>query len=175
MSSPNIYPNAYGNIQQMQPIKLDEAINKSSYSANNRDIILETILDNFSDQKENYVFLNTLSNEKIFIIMKTLVTKLVNKVYNIPIIIHLPLQYPNIPAYFYIQKRPKTGISKTYYEQDKIIDPKTFRINTDRICPFAPSRNNLDEVINAIKIKFGNSFPIYADKQNVNTYTSWSK
>ena len=169
MSSPNIYPNAYGNIQQIQPIKLDEAINKSSYSAINRDIILETVLDNFSDPKENLVFLNTLSNEKIFIIMKTLVTKLINKTYNIPIIIHLPLQYPNTPAYFYIHKRPRTGINKAYFEQEKIIDPNTFRINTDRICPFNPSRNNLDEIINEMKKRFVNSFPIYAEKQNANT------
>ena len=91
------------------------------------------------------------------------------KTYNIPIIIHLPLQYPNTPAYFYIHKRPRTGINKAYYEQEKIIDPNTFRINTDRICPFNPSRNNLDEIINEMKKRFVNSFPIYAEKQNTNT------
>lgn len=169
MSSPNIYPNTYGNIQQMQPIKLDEAMNKSSYSSNNRDLILETILDNFSDPNENYVFLNTLSNNKIFIIMKTLITKLVNKTYKIPTVIILPTSYPNTPAEFYIHKRAKTGISKAYYEKDKIIDPNTYRIYTDKICPFNPSRNNLDEIINAMKIKFGKDFPIYQEKSNTNT------
>ena len=172
VSNPNIYRNNYGNIQQMQPIKpikLDEAINKSSYTSNNRDLILETILDNFSDPKENLVYLNTLSNEKIFIIMKTLFTKLMNKTYKIPIVIHLPLSYPNTPADFYIQKNPRTGLCKSYYEKDKIIDPNSYRIYTDKICPFNKSKNNLDEVINAMKIKFSNSFPIYAEKSNVNT------
>ena len=167
-SSPNIYQNNYSNIPQMQPIKLDEAINKSSYSSSNRDLILETILDNFSDKNENYVFLDTYANDKIFVIMKTLVTKLVNKTYKIPIIIHIPSSYPNTPADFYIHKRPKTGISKTYYEQDRIIDPNTFRINIDKICPFNPLKNNLDEIINALKIKFSDSFPIYAEKANAN-------
>ena len=62
-SSPNIYP-TYGNIQQMQPIRLDNAINKSSYSSSNRDLILDTILDNFSEKQDNNVFLQSLSSEK---------------------------------------------------------------------------------------------------------------
>jgi hypothetical protein len=92
-----------------------------------------------------------------------------NKTYKIPIVIHLPLSYPNTPADFYIQKNPRTRITKSYYEKDKIIDQNSYRIYTDKICPFNKSKNNLDEVINAMKIKFSNSFPIYAEKSNVNT------
>ena len=165
-SSPNIYPNNYGNVQQMQPIKLDEAMNKVTYSSNYKDLILETILDNFSDKAENMVYLQTVSNGKIFVILKTLVTQLVNKTYRIPIIINIPLSYPNIPPEFYMQKKPRTAISKPYYEQENIIDPNTFRINTDKICPFNPGRNNMDEIIGALRIKFGKTFPIYLDKSN---------
>ena len=69
-SSPQIYQNNNRNPQIMQPIKLDVAMNKSSYSSSNRDIIFETILDNFSEKKENKVYLQSLSNNKIFIIVK---------------------------------------------------------------------------------------------------------
>ena len=165
-SSPQIYQNNNRNPQIMQPIKLDVAMNKSSYSSSNRDIIFETILDNFSEKKENKVYLQSLSNNKIFIIVKNLNTKLMNKSYNIPIIIHLPVSYPNTPAEFYIQKKPRVGLSKVYYENQKIIDVNSFKINTDKICPFDPSRNNLEQVIEALKSRFSSTFPIYADKSS---------
>ena len=164
-SSPQIYGN-YGANRLMQPMKLDIALNKSSYSSTNRDIILETMLDNFSDKKEDKVYFQSLSNEKIFVIMKSLSCKLVNKTYNIPMVIIIPASYPNSPAEFYIHKKPKVGISKVYYETQKIIDTKTFKINTDYICPFNPSRNNLGQIIEALKKKFGNDFPIYSDKNS---------
>ena len=156
-SSPQIYQNNNRNPQIMQPIKLDVAMNKSSYSSSNRDIIFETILDNFSEKKENKVYLQSLSNNKIFIIVKNLNTKLMNKSYNIPIIIHLPVSYPNTPAEFYIQKKPRVGLSKVYYENQKIIDVNSFKINTDKICPFDPSRNNLEQVIEALKSRFSST------------------
>ena len=167
-SSPQIYQNNnnYRNPQVMQPMKLDEAINKSSYSSTNRDIILETMLDNFSEKNENKVYLQNLPNNKIFIVIKNLNTKLVNKSYNIPIIVHIPVSYPNTPAEFYIHKKPRVAVNKIYYENQKIIDVNSFKINTDKICPFDPSKNNLGQIIEALKTKFSSSFPIYADKSS---------
>ena len=165
-SSPQIYQNNnnYRNPQVMQPMKLDEAMNKSSYPSSNRDIILETMLDNFSEKNENKVYLQPLQNNRIFIIIKNLNTKLMNKSYNIPIIIHIPVSYPNTPAEFYIQKRPRVCINKVYYENQKIIDVNSFKINSDKICPFDPSKNNLGQIIEALKSRFSSVFPIYADK-----------
>ena len=165
-SSPQIYQNNnnYRNPQVMQPMKLDEAMNKSSYPSSNRDIILETMLDNFSEKNENKVYLQPLQNNRIFIIIKNLNTKLMNKSYNIPIIIHIPVSYPNTPAEFYIQKRPRVCINKIYYENQKIIDVNSFKINSDKICPFDPSKNNLGQIIEALKSRFSSVFPIYADK-----------
>ena len=129
LTNPQIYQNNYRGLQMMQPMKLDDAIKKSSYTSSNKDIILEAILDNFSDKKENKVYFQSSSNDKIFIISKTLSAKLLNRSYNIPIIIHIPESYPNLPPEFYIHKRPKVGINKAYYENEKIIDVKTFKIN----------------------------------------------
>ena len=156
-SSPNIYP-TYGNIQQMQPIRLDNAINKSSYSSSNRDLILDTILDNFSEKQDNNVFLQSLSSEKIFFVMKNLEARLVNKTYKIPLVIYLPQSYPNSPPEFYIQKKPKIGINIYYNKNDYIIDNNSFRIYTDKICAFNPSKNNLDEIIEALKKKIFQRF-----------------
>ena len=164
LTNPQIYQNNYRGLQMMQPMKLDDAIKKSSYTSSNKDIILEAILDNFSDKKENKVYFQSSSNDKIFIISKTLSAKLLNRSYNIPIIIHIPESYPNLPPEFYIHKRPKVGINNAYYENEKIIDVKTFKINTDKICPFNPSKNNLGEIIEELKIRFSKVFPIYSDK-----------
>ena len=136
LTNPQIYQNNYRGLQMMQPMKLDDAIKKSSYTSSNKDIILEAILYNFSDKKENKVYFQSSSNDKIFIISKTLSAKLLNRSYNIPIIIHIPESYPNLPPEFYIHKKPKVGINKAYYENEKIIDVKTFKINKDKICKF---------------------------------------
>jgi hypothetical protein len=122
------------------------------------------MLDNFSEKNENKVYLQPLQNNRIFIIIKNLNTKLMNKSYNIPIIIHIPVSYPNTPAEFYIQKRPRVCINKVYYENQKIIDVNSFKINSDKICPFDPSKNNLGQIIEALKSRFSSVFPIYADK-----------
>ena len=172
LTNPQIYQNNYRGLQMMQPMKLDDAIKKSSYTSSNKDIILEAILDNFSDKKENKVYFQSSSNDKIFIISKTLSAKLLNRSYNIPIIIHIPESYPNLPPEFYIHKRPKVGINKAYYENEKIIDVKTFKINTDKICPFNPSKNNLGEIIEELKIRFSKVFPIYSDKTANNQISS---
>ena len=133
---------------------------------------ISAILDNFSDKENNNVYLQSLSDKKIFTIMKNLNAKLVNKTYKIPIVINLPATYPNTPAEFYIQKKPTIGISKVYYENQKIIDLNSFQINTDKICPFNPATNNLGQIIETLKYKFSNQFPIYANKSSNNQKTS---
>ena len=75
--------------------------------------------------------------------MKNLVAGLVNKTYKIPLIIYLPQSFPNSPPEFYIQKKPKVGINNHYYKNDYIIDPNTFKIYTDKICAFNPSKNRI--------------------------------
>ena len=169
-SSPQIYQNNnYRNNPQMPrgmpQLKLDNALNMSNYSSTNRDIIIETILDNFSDKKDK-VYLQSSSNQKIFVILKNINAKLMNKDYNIPIIIYLPVTYPSTPAEFYIHKRPKVGINKVYLDNPKIIEEKNFKIYTDKIVPFNPSTNNLDQILEALKNRFSKVFPIYADKSN---------
>ena len=177
LSNPQIYPNNYRTVpppvpqappqnytQTMKQLKLDEAINTSVYQPSKRDIILATLLDNFSDKKNDKVYLQAQSHDKIFIIHKIITAKLSNKSYNIPVIIHLPAQYPNLPPEIYMHKKPKVGINKFYFETNKLIDPTTFRIYFDHLCPFNPSRNNIDQIIEALKIQFSKIFPIYADK-----------
>ena len=173
-SSPNIYQNQNQNSnyrgvpRPLEKLKLDIALNRSSYSSNNRDLIRETVLDNFSDNTTDKVYLQSSSNDKIFIILKNINCKLVNKAYKIPIIIHLPASYPNTPPEFYIQRRPRVGINKAYYENQKIIDFNTFKIFTDKICAYNPSRNNLAQIIDALKNRFSGDFPIFAEKSNNN-------
>ena len=120
------------------------------------------------EKQDNNVFLQSLSSEKIFFVMKNLEAILVNKTYKIPLVIYLPQSYPNSPPEFYILKKPKIGINIHYNKNDYIIDNNSFRIYTDKICAFNPSKNNLDEIIEALKKKFSKDFPIFQDKNSAN-------
>lgn len=171
-SAPPSYNN-YLNARPNQTLTLDEALNKSSYSLNNRDIVLETVLDCFSGS-DNKVYFQDNSSDRVFIIRKTLGLKLNNKSYNIHIIIHLPPQYPNYPPEFYMNKKPKVGINKLFLEQ-QIIDQNSFRINIDKLCRYDPSRNNVENLIQAIQSRFMNNFPIYQDKNSNQTQEIFCK
>ena len=162
-SAPPQYSN-YRGAQSMQPLNLDYALNKASYSSNDRDFILDTILDCFSG-RENKVYFQGNSNDKVFIINRTLNVKLNNKSYKVNIIIHLPPQFPNYPPEIYCLKKPKVGINKYYLEQ-QIIDQSSFRIIIDKICRYNPSKNNLREILDAIQSSFAHNFPIFSDKNS---------
>ena len=161
-SSAPQYGGNYRNVVSYQPLNLDSAINKASYSSSDRDLILETILDVFSGRDNKVYFQN---NDKVFIINRTLTIKLNNKPYKISLIVHLPPRFPSYPPEFYINQKPKVAINKMLLEQ-KIIDPGTFRINIDKLCNYNPSNPNVGYLIEVLQNKFNQIFPIYSDKNS---------
>ena len=159
-SSPPLYSN-YRNISQ--PLNIDSALNKASYAINDREIVLETMLDVFSNTKDNKVYFQ--GNDKVFIINRTMNIKLNNKSYKIIVIIHLPPRFPSYPPEFYLNKKPKTAINKYYLEQ-QLIDPTTFRIKIEKIIQYNPSNPNVGYILEIIQSRFMQNFPIYLDKNS---------
>ena len=142
------------------PIKLEEALSKSSYPKYTKDFVEEFLKNNYSDKKNAKVFLTKVENEKLFVIEYKLPINLGDKTYDVYILVYLPLLYPNYEPEFYISKKGKIGINP-YYIEEKKIDSKELKLNLYNFISFDAERNNIEEIINKIKIEFNENFPIY--------------
>ena len=143
----------------MQPLVLNSALDLSSYPTNNKDYIKNLIINDFFENKNAKVFFNP--QEKIFVVEYTLNVSFNNKTFNIILFIHIPQFFPNIPPEFYIQKKPKIGLNRSYLNGK--IDPTTFAINIDKFEKFDISKNSLKNILKEILDEFNSDFPIYKD------------
>jgi hypothetical protein len=158
----NYYDNksSYKSSNIQPPIKLEEALSKSSYPKYTKDFVEEFLINNYSDKKNAKVFLTKVENEKLFVIEYKLPINLRDKTYDVYILVYLPLLYPNYEPEFYISKKGKIGINP-YYIEEKKIDSKELKLNLYNFISFDAERNNIEEIINKIKIEFNENFPIY--------------
>lgn len=143
----------------MQPLVLNNALDLSSYPSNNKEYIKNLIINDFFENKNAKVYFNP--QEKIFVIEYTLNVSFNSKIFNIILFIHIPQFFPNIPPEFYIQKKPKIGLNRSYINGK--VNPSTFAINLDKFEKFDISKNSFKNIIEEILDEFNSDFPIYKD------------
>ena len=161
-SAPNSYQNQgsiYGNNQNS--LTIDDAFGKSSYPNQKKDIIKDFLIINYYGNKEAKVYCQPFSAEKTFVIEYTLPINFMSKVFNINLWCHIPLNFPSQPPEIFIDKKPRTGLNKTY--KNGAINEMDFKINLDKFGKFDPNNIDLNSIIDNIRISFNNDFPIYKD------------
>ena len=151
--------NNYRNVESYQPLNLNLALEKSAYPPYNRDYIKNFIINDYFENNDAKVYLQ----EKFFVIIYTLNISFNKKSYKIIIYIHIPESFPNCPPEIYVQKKPKTGLNKTYIPK---INPQDFKVNIDYFGKFEPSLNSIQNIVNSIKDSFNADFPIYKENSN---------
>ena len=159
----NNYNNNYnnqGSVVSYQPLVLSCALDQSCYSAYNKNFIEKFLIDDYLDNKEAKVYLQN----KLFVIEHILPINFSGKSYKVNIFIHIPIYFPDNPPEFYLQKKPKVGLNKTYLNGQ--INPHTYQINIDRFGKYDPQRNNVKEIVENIIKEFNNNFPIYKDNNS---------
>ena len=164
----NNYNNNHSNMQQRinnSPMKLDEALSKSTYPKYIQSFIKDFLTNNYCKHGLAKVYLTSVENDKLFVIDYCLPTILNNRIYKIDVLVYLPTLYPNYAPEFYIcQKKGNTGISEKYY--DGRINPTNLQINIDNFLPFDALKNNIEEIIYKIIDNFNKDFPIYKKDKN---------
>ena len=159
----NNYNNNYRNIQSFQPLLLDQALEQSSYPSYNREFIKNYIINDYYENGDAKVYLQSIENEKTFVIEYTLSVIFSRKPYKIILYVHIPVLFPNYPPEFYVQKKPNTGLNKSYLNGK--IDDKDFKINIDKFLKYDANLNNVQTIIDNIKNEFNKEFPIYRDQK----------
>ena len=156
--------NNYRNIQSFQPLILEQALEQSSYPSYNKEFIKNYIIDDYFENGNAKVYLQNLDREKTIVIEYTLSVMFNNKTYSIILYIHIPVLFPNYPPEIYIQKKPNTGLNKSYLNGK--IDLEEFKINIDRFLKYDPNINNVQQIIDKIRNEFNQDFPVYRDNKS---------
>ena len=151
------------NETNVNSIGIDDALSQSSYFTYYRSFIRELIQDNYYEHKEAKVYFIDNNDENIFVIYYKLMIPLKDKYYKVNILVYLPKEYPSEKPTFYIHKHPNIGVSNSY---TGLIDFDTLQIFVEKLFKFNDKRNNIEEIIQALKKKFIEEFPIYKEKQN---------
>ena len=159
---PRSNPNYRNVTTVMQPLVLNSALDLSSYPTNNKGYIKNLIINDFFENKNAKVFFNP--QEKVFVIEYILNVTFSNKTFNVILFIHIPQFFPNCPPEFYLQKKPKVGLNKSY--MNKKIDPNSFEIHLEQFEKFDISQNSFKNIIEEILDEFNSDFPIYKDNKD---------
>ena len=156
----------YKNNISNESLKIEEALSKSSYPKYNKDFIKNFLINNYYNHKNAKIYLTLNDKEKIFVIEYNLPISFNYRIYNVFILVYLPLLYPDYPPEFYIGKRGNMGINQNY--ENGRINSRDLRINLSSFIDFDPERNNIEEIINKIKEEFNNEFPVYKNNRDSN-------
>jgi hypothetical protein len=183
---PNIYsqPNTYypnsnpaannNNIynKSIQSITLEQALIQSSYPREKHELISDMMLNEYIGNPEAKVYFQ-YRNEKLFVVEYVLPVNLMNKTYNVDIIMHIPISYPDNPPEFYIAKKKSVCINEQYIKNN-MVNGDSFQIYSESFCRFNPTKNNIGEIINSFKSWFNKTFPVYKSNTS-NLYEVYGK
>ena len=153
------------NISIPNTLKIEEALSKSSYPKYIKSFMKDFLIKNYSANNEAKVYLTLVNNENLFVIEYSLPIDLNGKIYKVNVLVYFPALYPNYEPEFYLSKNGRIGISKVY---EKKINSKDLKIKIDSFIPFNPIENNVEEIINKLKIEFNKDFPIFRLDNDLN-------
>ena len=149
--------------KNIQNISLEQALTQSSYPKNRHKLLRDLLLCEYIGNPEAKVYFQNMSQEKLFVVLYILSIPLGQKKYNIEIYMYIPRTYPDSSPEFYIKKIKETGIHD-FYTKNKIINVQTFQIYVEKIAKFNQNKSNISEIVNALKNKFYETFPVFKDK-----------
>lgn len=168
----NFNPNSVYS-KNSQNISLEQALTQSSYPKNRHQSLRDLLLCEYIGNEEAKVYFQYMSQEKLFVVIYTLSIRLGEKRYNIDIFMYIPKTYPDASPEFYISKQKGACIIGDYIKF-RMINEQTFQIYVEKFSRFNQAKNNMSEIINAIKNRFNETFPVYKEK-NTKKYDNYGK
>ena len=144
-------------------LELEAALSKVSYSGYNLDFIKHFLIDNYSDNDNIrlYIVLDD-DGKNIFAIEYRLFVKLLNKKYNVNVLVYLPILFPDTLPEFYI--KPNCNYLGVNYLYEGIINSDNLRINFQHFKEFDRIKVNIPDIIDNLMIYFNRNFPIFKTK-----------
>ena len=151
---------------EINSISLSEGLNQSDYPPEIKDKIKLFLAENVSNYKNSFkLYLTFCFNKKIFVLKHVLIVEYQNKMYEIYLLMYIPVTFPN-ELRIYIEKVSEFIINEIYTKQN-IIDFSTLELNYKNLIDYKPLENPITSLIEIIYNKFLCDFPLYKteDKQ----------
>ena len=148
-------------------IELNEALSRSKYPKYNQDFIRDFMIDTFSNKEGLKIYLC----DKIFVTEYEfeICINTNGKNYKISLLLYIPESFPDSELELYLKNTGGCFSVNNVYE--KIINEKDLKIDSNVYCKYNKFTNNIDEIIETMKVAFIADFPLYKDKSKKAYYT----
>lgn len=148
-------------------ISFFDALNRTDYAKNVKDMIASLIMDNFCDDNNRIFLYRKLSKIEpqtvIFIIEHKLKVNLNGKFFYVPLLIFLFDSFPLSAPDIYIEKRTNY-IQINEIIPDFFISRKDLKVNYQLYFKWEKEPEHILKILNELKNLFGKYFPIYSSK-----------
>ena len=149
-------------------ISFIEAIGRTDYAKNVKDMIASLILDNFSDNNNRIFLYRKISENEpesiIFMIEHKLKIHLNGRFFDVPLLIYFTDSFPLSAPEIYIENRTKyIHINKTI--PTFFISRKDLKVNYQLYIKWEKEAENILKTLNYLKDLFSKFFPIYSSKE----------
>lgn len=147
----------------MNAIEIFESAEKTSYTEQERLIIIDVILSCFGDSQKSLLYLYRQTNEwgegeTIYLIHHELLVMYLNKKYNLSMNIFLPVGFPARPPNIYFQSKPNLAINPNYVNY--VVNPTNLQLNLSTITKWDPNKANFENLLIEMQKMFSNDFPL---------------
>lgn len=153
---------------QIQSISLFEAIDKSDYQENVKNILASLFFDHFSNN-QNHIYLLTKKIDhsemttNIFVLHHKVRIPVQGKMYDVPLLIFLPDSFPFGMPELYIERRSNIVINQKLPQG--LISNYDLRIHYEYYKKWPKEANGLLEVLGYLYKIFTRAFPVYSSKK----------
>lgn len=145
-------------------INIVDAAEETSYPNKNKEFIISLIYDEFLLNEAYDIFLvpkklnKNSPAEKFFVIRYKIPVNLKEKIYYVPVLIHLLKSFPETAPDVYIERNQEIGVNPKY---GTVIDQFTFKININSIQTWNPNTTTVSKLMELLFVQFSNIFPVY--------------
>lgn len=160
---------------QLNNISFFEAINKTDYAKNVKDILASLLIENFFSDKNRIFLYRQLSKTEptklIIMIQHKIKVNLKGHYYDIPLLIYFPDSFPLSAPNIYLEKRTNyIKINKSI--PDYFISRDDLKINYQLYIKWEKEADNIIKVLDYLKDLFSKFFPLFSSKE-VNNFKGY--
>ena len=138
-------------------------ITECNYSNNNKDYIGMIILELYNLDNKTAFYKVIRNNNKIIVAHYKIKVNFKSKIYDVPLLIYIPIDFPKTPPEIYIENQNDIGVNP----RNRDIDQSTKKITLGSLRSWNVY-STISVVLDEIKKSFNNDFPIYK-RNSVNT------
>ncbi len=150
-----------------QEISFMDAFPQTCYMEYYKNIIADFLIEHFTEDNSNRFFLYTNNEKKkIFLMEKKLKATFPKRIYEVPILVYFPENFPSSPPELYIEKR-SDHLEINNKIPSNFIDRNTLKIHFEIIYNWNKTIESIIKLFETLENIFSKHFPIFQSKNKL--------